>query len=103
MIISDVSIMVAATTSMVIGKDNDLPWHLPSDMKYFKEVTRGKTVIMGRKCWESIPAKFRPLPNRTNVVITRNKDYVAEGVLLTCDLILEIFLLRLSPSLTKSS
>lgn len=63
----------------VIGKENDLPWKLPTDMKHFKKVTSGHSVLMGRKCWESIPEKFRPLPNRTNYVLTRNRDYVAKG------------------------
>lgn len=71
-----VSIIVAMSTNKVIGKDNDLPWKLPSDLKRFKSITSGKTVIMGRKCYESIG---RPLPNRTNVIITRNEDYEAEG------------------------
>lgn len=74
-----ISIIVAMAQNNVIGKDNDLPWKLPTDLKRFKEITSGHTIIMGRKCWESIPEKFRPLPNRTNVVLTRNKDYVAEG------------------------
>ncbi len=76
---SNINIIVAASKNLVIGKDNDLPWHIPNDLKYFKKVTAGCTVIMGRKCWESIPEKFRPLPNRRNIVLTRNKDYVAEG------------------------
>lgn len=76
---SQINIIVAASQNMVIGKGNDLPWHIPSDLKRFKELTSGHTVVMGRKCWESIPAKFRPLPNRKNVVVTRNTEYVAEG------------------------
>lgn len=71
-----VSIIVAMSTNKVIGKNNDLPWKLPTDLKRFKTLTSGKTIIMGRKCFESIG---KPLPNRTNVIITRNKDYVAEG------------------------
>ena len=74
-----INIIVAASTNMVIGKDNDLPWHLPTDMKHFKDITKGHIVVMGRKCWESIPEKYRPLPNRENLVVTRNKDYKAEG------------------------
>ena len=72
-----INIIVAASTNMVIGKNNDLPWYLPTDMKHFKDITKGHIVVMGRKCWESIPEKYRPLPNRTNFVVTRNKDYVA--------------------------
>jgi dihydrofolate reductase len=63
----------------VIGKDNDLAWHLPSDMAFFKKTTAGRTVIMGRRNYESIPEKYRPLPGRPNIVISRNKDYRAPG------------------------
>jgi len=76
-----VSLIVAVSENGVIGKDNDLIWHLPKDMKFFKETTQGHHVIMGRKNFESIPHKFRPLPNRTNVIITRQSDYKAEGCL----------------------
>lgn len=70
-----------------IGKDGHLPWHLPEDMKHFKELTMGKTVVMGRKTWESLPEKFRPLPDRKNIVITRQEDYsVPEGVVVSSDL-----------------
>lgn len=75
----NVSIIVAASSNNVIGKSNDLPWSLPSDLKRFKTLTTGKPVLMGRKCWESIPVKFRPLPNRLNIVITRDESYTAEG------------------------
>ena len=74
-----VSLIVAASENGVIGKDNDLIWHLPKDMRFFKETTLGHHVIMGRKNFESIPHKYRPLPNRTNIIITRNSDYKAEG------------------------
>ncbi len=60
----------------VIGKDNDLPWYLPNDLKYFKKVTTGHTIAMGRKTYESIG---RPLPNRQNIVLTRDLSYNAEG------------------------
>jgi dihydrofolate reductase len=76
-----VALIVAAAENHVIGKDNDLIWHLPKDMKFFKDTTKGHFVIMGRKNFESIPHKYRPLPNRTNVVVTRQKDYLAEGCL----------------------
>tara|TARA_B110000902_G_scaffold30502_1_gene32822 strand:+ start:112 stop:612 length:501 start_codon:yes stop_codon:yes gene_type:complete len=76
-----VALIVAAAENHVIGKDNDLIWNLPKDMKFFKETTKGHFVIMGRKNFESIPQKYRPLPNRTNVVVTRQKDYLAEGCL----------------------
>jgi dihydrofolate reductase len=81
-----ISVIVAASTNMVIGKNNDLPWYIPSDLKRFKELTIGKVVYMGRNTWESIPDKFRPLPNRDNIVITRDKDYVAKGGVVASDL-----------------
>lgn len=76
-----ISIIVAVANNNVIGKDNTLIWHLPADMKFFKEKTSGHCVITGRKNYESIPEKFRPLPNRTNIVITRQKDYTAPGAI----------------------
>ena len=74
-----VSLIVAVAENGVIGKDNDLIWHLPKDMQFFKEITIGHHVIMGRKNFESIPHKYRPLPNRTNIIITRQSEYKAEG------------------------
>ncbi len=62
-----------------LGKGNQLLWHIPEDLKRFKEITSGHPVIMGRKTWESLPSKFRPLAGRTNIVITRNKEYGATG------------------------
>lgn len=78
----EISIIVAASTNNVIGKENGLPWRLPTDMKFFKDKTQGHTVIMGRKSWDSIPAKYRPLPNRINVVMSRD-----ETLKLDCDLV----------------
>jgi dihydrofolate reductase len=69
----------AQANSRVIGRDNDIPWQLPEDMARFKELTLGHTVVMGRLTWESLPARFRPLPGRRNVVISRNGHYRAEG------------------------
>ena len=73
--------VVAMDKNRLIGADNRLPWRLPDDMKWFRQVTLGKPVIMGRKTYESIPPKFRPLPERVNVVVTRQLDYVAEGAI----------------------
>jgi dihydrofolate reductase len=73
------SLIAAIARNGVIGVDNHLPWHLPADLKHFKALTTGNTVIMGRKTWESLPEKFRPLPNRRNIVVTRNAMYRAEG------------------------
>jgi len=64
-----------------IGKDNDLMWHLPADMKFFRETTTNHIVVMGRKNFESIPEKYRPLPKRENVVLTRNSSFKADGCL----------------------
>lgn len=60
----------AQTTAGVMGRDGGMPWHLPEDLAHFKATTRGRPVIMGRRTWESFPARFRPLPGRTNVVVT---------------------------------
>src|SRR5688572_8763162 len=72
-------LIYARARNGVIGKDNALPWRLPEDMAHFKQVTMGCPVIMGRKTWESIPAKFRPLPGRRNIVVTRQSGWQAEG------------------------
>ena len=69
--------IVAAGSNNEIGKDNDLLWHLPKDMKWFKEHTQGADVIMGRNSYEALPDKYRPLPKRTNIVITRQEAYSA--------------------------
>lgn len=73
-----VSIIAAFTQNRVVGSNGALPWYLPEDMKLFKELTSGQTVIMGRKTYESLPAKFRPLPNRHNIVISRSLE--AKGI-----------------------
>ena len=62
-----------------IGRNNDLMWHLPADMKFFRETTTDHIVVMGRKNWDSIPEKYRPLPNRENVVLTRNTNFLTDG------------------------
>ena len=74
-----VSLIAAVSKNKIIGRNNDLPWRLPDDMKYFMQTTLHHHVIMGRKNYESLPEKFRPLPNRKNIVITRQKDFKAEG------------------------
>jgi len=74
-----VSLIAAHAQNYVIGKNNDLPWHLPDDMKYFMQTTKGHHCIMGRKNYDSIPEKFKPLPNRVNIVVTRQKDFWAPG------------------------
>ena len=76
------SLIVAVAKNRVIGKDNTLIWHLPRDLKYFKEKTLGHHVIMGRKNFESIPEKFRPLVNRKNIIITRQTEYKVDGCII---------------------
>lgn len=70
-----VTIVAAVARNGCIGKDGALPWRIPEDMKRYRAITMGKVIVMGRKTWESIPDKFRPLPGRTNVVVTRQAAY----------------------------
>ncbi len=72
-------LIFARAANGVIGNQNTLPWHLPEDMAHFKRLTMGCPVIMGRKTWDSLPARFRPLPGRLNIVVTRQSDWQAEG------------------------
>jgi dihydrofolate reductase len=74
-------LIYARARNGTIGKDGQMPWHLPEDLAHFKRVTLGQPVIMGRKTWDSLPARFRPLPGRLNIVITRQSDWQAEGAL----------------------
>lgn len=74
-----VALIVAMDREGGIGKNNDLMWHLPADMRFFKETTTGHIVVLGRKNYESIPERFRPLPNRENAVLTRNRSFQADG------------------------
>lgn len=71
------SMIVAHADNRIIGKNNDMPWHLPADLAYFKKITLGKPIIMGRKTYESIG---RPLPGRQNIVISRDENYQAAGI-----------------------
>lgn len=80
------TLIAAVANNGVIGIANRLPWHLPADLKHFKQLTTGHTVIMGRKTWESLPAKFRPLPGRHNIIVTRNGEYRAEGATVVASL-----------------
>lgn len=70
-----ISLIVAVAKNGVIGKDNDLAWRLPDDMKYFMSTTKAHHVIMGRKNWDSIPEKYRPLSDRANLILTRNANF----------------------------
>jgi dihydrofolate reductase len=73
------NLIFARAANGVIGLHNALPWHLPEDLAHFKRTTLGCPVIMGRKTWDSLPVKFRPLPGRLNVVVTRQASWQAQG------------------------
>jgi dihydrofolate reductase len=75
----EIILIAAVAKNGVIGKDNQLLWNIPEDMAHFKTLTAGHTVLMGRKTWESLPARFRPLPGRRNIVVSRQADYQAPG------------------------
>ena len=75
-----VRLVWAQDSGGVIGADGDLPWDLPEDRRLFRALTTGSTVVMGRRTWESLPPRFRPLPGRRNVVLSRTVDRVADGV-----------------------
>jgi dihydrofolate reductase len=74
-----ISLVAAVARNGVIGRDGGVPWRLPEDMHRFRELTMGHPVVMGRRTWESLPDRFRPLPGRDNVVVTRNPDWAAQG------------------------
>ena len=76
-----INMIFARSANGVIGNKNAMPWHLPEDLAHFKKLTLGHPVIMGRKTWDSLPLKFRPLPSRQNIVITRQADWQVQGVL----------------------
>jgi dihydrofolate reductase len=74
-----VSLVAAVARNGVIGRDGGIPWHLPEDIRRFKELTTGHAVVMGRRTWDSLPGRFRPLPGRRNVVVTRQRGWSADG------------------------
>jgi dihydrofolate reductase len=74
-----ISIVVAHASNGVIGRDGGLPWHLPADLRRFRELTTGHAVVMGRRTFESLPPAFRPLPKRRNIVLSRSAGYEAHG------------------------
>lgn len=81
-----IGLVWAQAHDRVIGRDNAIPWHLPEDLRHFKEVTGSSRVVMGRRTWESLPQRFRPLPGRENVVVTSNPAYDAPGATLAFSL-----------------
>jgi dihydrofolate reductase len=82
----EISAIAALSRNRVIGRDNDLPWKLPDDMRFFMETTKGHHVIMGRKNYDSLKGKFKPLPDRTNIIITRQKNLQAPGCIILNDI-----------------
>ncbi|MGW9415023.1 dihydrofolate reductase [Arthrobacter cupressi] len=87
---SQIGMVWAQTSQGVIGRDGTMPWHVPEDLKHFSALTTGHPVIMGRKTWESFPEKYRPLPGRTNIVVTRQEGWAgtpeAEGAVVVSSL-----------------
>jgi dihydrofolate reductase len=81
MAVPSLTLIAAVARNGVIGKDNRLPWHLPEDLGHFKELTTRHAVIMGRRTWDSLPVKFRPLPQRLNIVVTRDAAFRADGAM----------------------
>ncbi len=82
----EISLIAAASLNNVIGKDGDIPWHMPRDMKLFQDMTLGHFILSGRKNYLSIPRKFRPLKDRVNMVVTRNSSFQEEGALIFNDI-----------------
>ena len=82
----ELALIYARAANGTIGKDGAMPWHLPEDLAHFKRLTNGCPVVMGRKTWDSLPARFRPLPGRRNIVITRQPDWHQNGVQRTSSL-----------------
>ena len=74
-----IALIYARAANGVIGRDGSMPWHLPEDLAHFRQLTEGHPVIMGRKTWDSLPPRFRPLPGRRNIVLTRQAHWQAEG------------------------
>ena len=74
-----ISLVAAVARGGVIGRDNSIPWRIPADVARFREITMGHPVVMGRRTWDSIPARFRPLPGRRNLVVTRNPKWYGDG------------------------
>jgi len=92
-----VSVIAAVARGGAIGRDGTIPWHLPEDVARFKELTTGHAVVMGRRTWESLPDRFRPLPDRRNVVVTRNEHWSANGAERVASLAEALDLLRGEP------
>lgn len=83
---ASLGIIWAEADGGAIGREGKMPWHLPEDLAHFQRTTEGSPVIMGRRTWESLPPAFRPLPKRTNIVVTRSRDFGAEGATVVASL-----------------
>ena len=92
-----INMIFARGANGVIGKDGVMPWHLPEDLAHFKRLTQGWPVIMGRKTWDSLPPRFRPLPGRTNIVITRQTGWQETGAQAAANLATAFELCKASP------
>jgi dihydrofolate reductase len=90
-------LIYARARNGVIGREGGLPWHLPQDLAHFKRLTLGCPVIMGRKTWDSLPPRFRPLPGRLNIVVTRQEQWQAQGATLARSLAQAIELVKAEP------
>jgi dihydrofolate reductase len=75
----ELALIAAIARDGAIGRNGTMPWHLPEDLAHFRQVTMGCPVLMGRRTWDSLPPRFRPLPGRRNIVVTRNENWRAEG------------------------
>jgi dihydrofolate reductase len=84
--VGGVGLVWARSTAGVIGADGGIPWHVPEDLAHFRDVTGSAVVVMGRRTWESLPERFRPLPGRRNVVLTRDDSWSADGAEVVHDL-----------------
>jgi dihydrofolate reductase len=74
-----VTLVAAIAHGRVIGRGETIPWHIPEDLAFFRDLTVGHAVVMGRRTWDSLPERFRPLPRRRNIVVTRNQEWAADG------------------------
>ncbi|MGG5170918.1 dihydrofolate reductase [Pseudarthrobacter sp. J1738] len=92
-----IGLIWAQASNGVIGNQGGMPWHVPEDLEHFRKMTTGHPVIMGRKTWESFPEKYRPLPDRTNIVITRQSDWSAPGAVVVNSLDQAIIESQFSP------
>src|SRR5262245_64756696 len=97
----DLVLVAAVARNGVIGRDGALPWHLAADMQHFREVTRDGPVVMGRRTWDSLAPRYKPLPGRTNIVVSRRVGLAAEGALVAPSLQAALRLAQLRVGVSK--